>query len=75
FIDFCFDQGGYTGLPFTSVEGIEEVEKRLLALNIQEEKSEMAFNHTLNLWRSQHIVSAINLFFIPQLLVYVETGK
>ncbi|RXN18451.1 helicase mov-10 [Labeo rohita] len=39
FIDFCFDQGGYTGLPFTSVEGIDEVEKRLLALNIQEKKS------------------------------------
>uniref|UniRef100_A0A8C1EWI0 RNA helicase n=1 Tax=Cyprinus carpio carpio TaxID=630221 RepID=A0A8C1EWI0_CYPCA len=29
FIDFCFEQGGYTGISFTSVEGIEEVEKRL----------------------------------------------
>ncbi|KAK2898644.1 hypothetical protein Q8A67_010062 [Cirrhinus molitorella] len=40
FIDFCFDQGGYTGLPFTSIEGVEEVEKRLLALNIQDERTE-----------------------------------
>uniref|UniRef100_A0A8C2GL98 RNA helicase n=1 Tax=Cyprinus carpio TaxID=7962 RepID=A0A8C2GL98_CYPCA len=40
FIDFCFEQGGYTGISFTSVEGIEEVEKRLLALNIQDERME-----------------------------------
>uniref|UniRef100_A0A673H768 RNA helicase n=1 Tax=Sinocyclocheilus rhinocerous TaxID=307959 RepID=A0A673H768_9TELE len=40
FIDFCFEQGGYTGLPFISVEGIEEVEKCLLALNIQDERVE-----------------------------------
>uniref|UniRef100_A0A671PXS4 RNA helicase n=1 Tax=Sinocyclocheilus anshuiensis TaxID=1608454 RepID=A0A671PXS4_9TELE len=40
FIDFCFEQGGYTGLPFISVEGIEEVEKCLLALNIQDERGE-----------------------------------
>lgn len=56
FIDFCFEQGGYTGISFTSVEGIEEVEKRLLALNIQDERSETGFNHTLNLCKSQHIV-------------------
>ncbi|XP_077079164.1 putative helicase mov-10-B.2 isoform X4 [Siphateles boraxobius] len=40
FIDFCSEQGGYTGLPFTSVEGIEEVEKRLLALNFDDESVE-----------------------------------
>ncbi|KAK9970577.1 hypothetical protein ABG768_026510 [Culter alburnus] len=40
FIDFCSDQGGYTGLPLTNVEGIEEVEKCLLALNIQDESDE-----------------------------------
>uniref|UniRef100_A0A8C1NAE2 RNA helicase n=1 Tax=Cyprinus carpio TaxID=7962 RepID=A0A8C1NAE2_CYPCA len=40
FIDFCFEQGGYTGLPFISAEGIEEVEKCLLALNIQDERVE-----------------------------------
>ncbi|XP_067251046.1 putative helicase mov-10-B.2 isoform X2 [Chanodichthys erythropterus] len=40
FIDFCSDQGGYTGLPLTNVEGIEEVEKCLLALNIQDESEE-----------------------------------
>ncbi|CAM4716229.1 unnamed protein product [Leuciscus chuanchicus] len=40
FIDFCSEQGGYTGLPLTSVEGIEEVEKRLLALNFDDESVE-----------------------------------
>ncbi len=47
FIDFCFEEGGYTGISFTSVEGIEEVEKRLLALNIQDENGETGFkSHT-----------------------------
>lgn len=45
FIDFCSDKGGYTGLPLTNVEGIEEVEKRLLALNLQDESGETGFNH------------------------------
>lgn len=36
FIDFCTEQGGYTGYQFSNVERIEEVEERLLALNIQE---------------------------------------
>ncbi|KAF4109902.1 putative helicase mov-10-B.2 [Onychostoma macrolepis] len=40
FIDFCFEEGGYTGISFTSVEGLEEVERRLLALNIQNESVE-----------------------------------
>ncbi|TRY87279.1 hypothetical protein DNTS_028207 [Danionella cerebrum] len=37
FIDFCHDQGGYTGIPIISVERIEEVEKCLLALNLKDE--------------------------------------
>jgi len=45
FIDFCFEQGGYTGLPFASVEGIEEVEKRLLALNFDDENGETSCNY------------------------------
>lgn len=36
FIDFCTEQGGYTGYQFSNVERIEEVEERLFALNIQE---------------------------------------
>lgn len=45
FIDFCSEQGGYTGLPFTNVEGIEEVEKRLLALNFDDESGETGFKY------------------------------
>uniref|UniRef100_A0A8C2A906 RNA helicase n=1 Tax=Cyprinus carpio TaxID=7962 RepID=A0A8C2A906_CYPCA len=64
FIDFCFEQGGYTGISFTSVEGIEEVEKRLLALNIQDERSETGFNHTLNLLESEE--SAVQQYVNPE---------
>lgn len=42
FIDFCTDQGGYTGYQFSNVEGIEEIEERLLALNIQETSGKIA---------------------------------
>ncbi|XP_051949735.1 putative helicase mov-10-B.2 isoform X2 [Xyrauchen texanus] len=58
FIDFCTEQGGYTGFNFSSVERIEEVEERLLALNIQEEKvetEESAIQQYLNPeWRHEH---------------------
>lgn len=40
FIDFCSERGGYTGISITSVERIEDVESRLLALNIQDEETE-----------------------------------
>uniref|UniRef100_A0A8C1LYL6 RNA helicase n=1 Tax=Cyprinus carpio TaxID=7962 RepID=A0A8C1LYL6_CYPCA len=54
FIDFCFEQGGYTGISFTSVEGIEEVEKRLLALNIQDERSETVQQYVNPEWRHDY---------------------
>ncbi|XP_065103210.1 putative helicase mov-10-B.2 [Paramisgurnus dabryanus] len=58
FIDFCTEQGGYIGFHFTSVERIEEVEERLLALNIQEtgvETEESVVQQYLNPeWRHEH---------------------
>ncbi|KAM9475618.1 putative helicase mov-10-B.2 [Clarias gariepinus] len=37
FIDYCTEEGGYTGIERTSVEGTEEVVARLMALRIHTE--------------------------------------
>ncbi|KAI7797624.1 putative helicase mov-10-B.2 [Triplophysa rosa] len=57
FIDFCTEQGGYTGYQFSNVERIEEIEERLLALNIQETmetEESMVQQHLNPEWRHEH---------------------
>ncbi|KAL2090820.1 hypothetical protein ACEWY4_013083 [Coilia grayii] len=58
FIQYCEDQGGYTGFDYNDAEGEEDVVTRLAALNISLESHELVESavqqHVHLEWRNEH---------------------